>query len=167
MENIEGTPVPQKAGEQRRVGALLGVFLLGCVIGARYLPGVEACKYVFGLLPPYHRNVAGDYRDPTGSYRKLTKGLTKGQVVDLLSIGQTDVVAGNQLGPMVPGIMHGPNLHDVDIASIVEVWRIPARTEGITSYVYLAFDKAQRLDSWGVSEFMYGFPADRKSITNE
>ena len=86
--------------------------------------------------------------------------MTKGEVVDLLSIGRTDVVAGNQLPAMASSIIHSGHARE-DFTRFVEVWRLPARTTGTTSYVYLAFDKTQCLDAWGVSEFMFGFPADR------
>ena len=137
------------------VGALVGVFFLGCVIGARYLSNVEIGKVFLGFLPPYRSNTAANYH-------QLTKGMSKGQVVDLLSIGRTNVIAGDQLAADGGVSVHAHPLRGGDLARTVEVWHIPSRTMGITSYVYLAFDKEQCLVCCGVSEFMSGFPADRE-----
>jgi hypothetical protein len=143
------------------VAVLVGVFLFGCIIGACYLSNMEACKLVSGFLPPYRNNIGGNYRDSGRAFQKLTKGMSKGEVVDLLSIGRVDVVAGNQIQAKVQSIMSDYQLKHEDITHIVEMWCIPHRTAGITDFVYLAFDKDQRLNSWGINEFMWGFPADR------
>jgi hypothetical protein len=146
-----------------RAGWFIAGLILGCVVGARYLSSVNEWQFVLGLLPPYSRNVGANYRIPDAPYVKLAKGMSKGEVADLLSVGRVDVVAGDQLKDKAQGIMHGHGLRDEDFARFVEVWRIPVRAAGISEYVYLAFDKDQRLDTWGVSEFMMGFPAERRN----
>jgi len=164
MEVTEKPPKAENHAKSKRKELLVWLtlaFLLGCVVGARYLSHNGLGAFYLGtFLPPYTRNIGGNYWGHESPYRKLRKGMSKGEVVDLLAIQRADIVAGAALKQRARGIMHHGQLSDSDVAEIAEILLVPRRTEGITDYVCLAFDASQRLLRWGVGEFMLGYPTD-------
>ena len=138
-------------------------FLLGGIVGARYLAQTKTAQFVLGtFLPPHQKNWA----DP--EYRQLTIGVEKSKVADILHLDRCDIICGASLEEFksyrADRTGH-TGISSAVLANIAEVWQVPRRRAGVTDFLLLGFDHSHRLCYKGIDEFMIGYQATRRGKT--
>lgn len=145
---------------QWAVCLLIG-FLLGGIVGARYLSQTQTAQAVLGtFLPPHPKNWAD------AEYRQLPIGMEKRKVVDILHLERCDIICGASLDEFKSYRADRTGHTGISssvLGNIAEVWRVPRRRAGVTDFLLLGFDHSHRLCYKGIDEFMKGFQATRRA----
>ena len=155
-ENIASESVRKSCVWCRVVIPLCIGLVLGGIGGGRYLSQGEGIHILLGtFLPPHSENWEKKERD------QLTPGMEKDEVIGILNLLRCEILCGASLDRFLESRGRHYGVEKENVNTVVEIWLVPRRRIGITDYLLLAFNKAQRLCDVGIDEFMKGYKATR------